>query len=102
MVEYCDLDYNGSLNACEIHECVVKCENEWRAEYCPESEDLYCAEPYLCYECPGAWNCEDIYNITTEIMAFYDTNGDGSINLGDDIEPAHLEEINMYCDYSGD
>jgi hypothetical protein len=27
--------------------------------------------------CDGAWDCEDIYNISTEVMAYYDSNGDG-------------------------
>jgi len=43
-------------------------------EYCPESESLYCASVYddsEC-ECPGEWDCEDVANITVEIMAVYD------------------------------
>jgi len=43
--------------------------------------------------CEGAWECEDIYDITVEIMAYYDSNMDGTISLEDDIDPAHLEEI---------
>jgi hypothetical protein len=34
-------------------------------------------------------------------MAYYDTNNDGQINLGDNIEEEHLAEINSYCDYNG-
>jgi hypothetical protein len=86
LVEYCDQDDNATLDACEIFECVVKCENEWRAENCPEAENVYCATPYECATCPGAWDCEDIYNISVEVIAYYDTNNDGQINLGDDIE----------------
>jgi len=33
-------------------------------------------------------------------MAYYDTNGDGQINLGDDIEETHLAEINAMCDFN--
>jgi hypothetical protein len=32
MVDYCDQNANGSLDACEVHDCIVVCENEWRAE----------------------------------------------------------------------
>ena len=87
LVEYCDTDNNQSLNACEIHDCVVKCENEWRAQYCPaDYADLYCENVYDCITCEGAWNCEDIYNITLEVFAMADTNEDGQINLGDNVE----------------
>jgi len=54
------------------------CENEWRHEYCPESEDVFCANPYEpCATCEGAWTCEDIHSITLEVIAYCDTNGDG-------------------------
>ena len=42
IIDYCDSDDNGSVNTCELFECVVTCENEWRAEYCPDSEPVYC------------------------------------------------------------
>jgi len=77
------------------------CENEWRAEYCPESEMVYCSNPYECATCDGAWNCEDIYNISVEVMAAYDTNGDGQINAGDDIDETHLYYITNDCDFDG-
>lgn len=51
--------------------------------------------------CEGAWECDDIYDITVEIMAYYDSNMDGTISLEDNIEPTHLEELNAYCDYNG-
>lgn len=47
------------------------------------------------------WTCEDIADITTEIYMSLDANGDGMINLGD-LEPEHLDELNMYCDFNGD
>jgi len=34
-------------------------------------------------------------------MAYYDTNNDGQINLGDNIDPEHLAEINAMCDFNG-
>jgi len=54
-----------------------------------------------CAECDGAWSCDDIYEITLEIMAAIDSNGDGSINLGDNIEEEHLDILNEYCDTDG-
>jgi len=69
-----------------MFECVVQRENDWRALNCGEDAGrLYCANPYegdaiLCTGCTGYWSCEDVYNITIEIMAYYDTNGDDSIN----------------------
>jgi hypothetical protein len=34
----------------------------------------------------GAWNCADVILVTEETMAYIDSNGDGQINLGDDID----------------
>jgi len=42
----CDTNYDGSIDQCETHACVVKIENDWRDEYCPESEHVYCDCPY--------------------------------------------------------
>jgi hypothetical protein len=58
------MNNNGSLDACEIHDCLVMIENNWRAEHCPESENLFCTCPYTVVYCDGAWDCEDIYNIS--------------------------------------
>jgi len=30
-----------------------------------------------------------------------DVNGDGWINLGDEIDPAYADSINFYCDLDG-
>lgn len=35
------------------------------------------------------------------MMSYYDTNGDGVANFGDNVDPAHIDEINMMCDYNG-
>jgi len=87
LVEYCDYNGDGNLNMCEIHDCVVMCENEWRDEYCPESEHLYCDCPYVVADtCDGIWTCDDIYYITSDVMAYYDTNGDGTISSSDNID----------------
>ena len=42
MLEYCDFDNDGNLDACEIHDCIVIVENEWRAEACPEYPEAVC------------------------------------------------------------
>jgi hypothetical protein len=99
MMEYCDFNGDGTLNACEIHDCIVEYENTWRAENCPGYTELYCEAPFECVTCAGAWSCEDIYNISVEVMAL-DTNNDGQINYGDAIESEHLEILVEYCDYN--
>jgi hypothetical protein len=46
MMEYCDFNEDGTVDVCEVHSCVVMCENAWREEYCEFSEDLYCTCPF--------------------------------------------------------
>jgi len=79
-MDYCDYNGDGTLNACEIHDCVVACENEWRAENCPTYGELYCECPFPVATCEGAWSCEDIEYITNDIMTYYDVNGNDSID----------------------
>jgi hypothetical protein len=99
MVEYCDTDFDGNIDACEMWACIIMVENEYRNEYCPNYGDIYCGNcPYVIQECEGEWNCVDIIYITDEVMAYYDTNNDGSINLGDNIETDHLNILIEYCD----
>jgi hypothetical protein len=78
------------------------CENEWRAENCPEFGDLFCQCPFAEPECEGAWTCQDIHDITEEAMAYWDTNNDGTINANDNISTEDLDSINYYCDFDGD
>jgi len=77
LVEYCDFNNDGTLDSCEIHDCIVIVENEWRDEYCPDYGYVYCNCPFSTVVCEGAWNCADVTYITEEVMAYYDTNGDG-------------------------
>jgi hypothetical protein len=99
LIEYCDYNNDGNVNSCEIHDCVIMCENEWRHEYCPESEDLYCEGcPFEVSTCEGAWYCDDIAEITTGIMSEYDTNYNGGIDIGDDIDVEHLDLLMDSCD----
>lgn len=30
LVEYCDYDNDGSIDMCEVHQCIIDIENEWR------------------------------------------------------------------------
>ena len=39
--------------------------------------------------------------ITIETFNAFNSNGDNSINLGDDIESEHLDLLLDYCDYDG-
>jgi len=66
-------------------------ENAWRESNCPDYGYAYCSCPYYVQECKGAWNCEDISDVTVEVLAYYDTNSSGSINPEDAIEPEHYE-----------
>lgn len=34
ILDSCDYDGNGTVTSCEVHDCVVECENTWRDEYC--------------------------------------------------------------------
>jgi hypothetical protein len=68
MMNYCDINGDNVLNACEIHDCEVKAENAWREYYCPNSEPLYCYCPHTCKECPGHWNCDMIHDVSREII----------------------------------
>jgi len=91
------------LTVCEVHDCVVMCENEWRAEYCPDNmEQLWCTCPYeSTVSCTGSWNCSDIDVIALEALAYWDTNSDGQISEDDMISQADLDNINYYCDING-
>jgi predicted nucleic acid-binding Zn finger protein len=101
LVEYCDFNNDGTIDACEIHACVVLCENEWRQANCPDYGYAYCSCPFYIPECPGAWNCADVIMITDEVMMALDTNGDGQINMGDNLESEHLDLLNENCDTNG-
>jgi hypothetical protein len=77
MVEYCDFNNDGTIDACEIHTCVLMCENEWRAVECPDYGFAYCDCPFYVVPCEGAWNCYDVMYVTDDVMMELDTNYDG-------------------------
>ena len=45
LVEYCDFNNDGTVDSCEMYNCLVNCENAWRAEYCPNYGFVYCDVP---------------------------------------------------------
>ena len=77
-------------------------ENEYRMYNCVDTPEVYCECDFEIAVCEGAWNCLDIIMITDEAMAYYDTNGDGSISLADDIDTEHYNILSEYCDMNGD
>jgi len=43
LLESCDSNGNDQLEYCELYNCIVMCENEWRADNCDwEYGQLYC------------------------------------------------------------
>lgn len=46
---------------------------------------MYCEGPENC-DCKKAKTCDDINEEVMDLMSEYDTNGDGQINLGDNID----------------
>jgi hypothetical protein len=86
MVEYCDFNNDGTIDTCEVHTCVIMCENEWRAEVCPEYGFVYCDCPFYVVPCEGAWNCLDVAYVTEDIMVELDTNYDGVITVTDNLD----------------
>jgi len=98
----CDFNNDGTVDSCEMHDCIVMVENNWRDEYCPNYGHLYCDCPFYVADCPGEWNCDDIYMISDECLYYYDTNYDGSIDLSDDIDPEHYEILVDECDMNND
>jgi len=78
MIENCDSNFDGTLDSCEIHDCVVDVENAWRVENCGDNyPPLYCNSPFDCPVCEGAWSCYDIADISEEIITAMDVNNDG-------------------------
>jgi len=98
----CDSDEDETIDACELHACVVMCENAWRDDNCPEYGHVYCDCPFIVAECPGHWDCGDIEQISIEIIAYYETNGDYAINPEDDIETEHYNLLLENCDFNND
>jgi len=81
---YCDMNGDESLDACDIHGCLMEMENAYRAEN--NYPMLFCDCPFIIADCDGMWNCSDIEAISLELIYYYDTNMDGTVNPNDDVE----------------
>ena len=70
----------------------------------PNYPSIYCENPFVmdCPDCEGIWNCDDIYMISEEIIAEFDVNEDGLINLGDELDSEHLDLLMTECDMDAD
>jgi len=53
---------------------------------CPGYGDLACSNPFEPCGCDGMWTCADIEAISVEVITYYDTNVDGSINYEDAVD----------------
>lgn len=75
------------LTKCEIYECYVMIENEFRANYCSNMGSAYCETPFVdCWECAGHKNCDGLYEEAHAMWAYYNTNSDFVINPNDIID----------------
>jgi hypothetical protein len=44
---YCDYNGDGATDSCEVHQCIVDYENQWRADNCPENyPEIVCDCPF--------------------------------------------------------
>jgi len=102
VLDYCDADGNQSVDACEIHDCIIMCENTWRLDACePGYAMLYCSDPALIYDCPECdphMNCSDIAEMAEVCFNTLNTNSDNYINLNDNLDEGHWDDLLMYCD----
>jgi len=78
------------------------CENEWRAEHCPDYGYSYCTCSIEVEVCEGEWDCEMIEAVMYETLATLDTNGDNVINPEDVIEEEHYTLLLDGCDSNND
>jgi hypothetical protein len=77
LVESCDFNFDGNLDYCELFECVIIVENDYRLSHCPEYYgELTCpeCEPPVC---DGAKDCIGIVEEVELNFTRFDTNHDG-------------------------
>jgi len=89
---------------CELFECAVIIENEYRKINCPEYPKLEgCPDPEGCSSCKEAHTCDEIAKTTSKVMEFYDKNNDGWLDLADaDGKYEDLVKGLMLCDWDKD
>lgn len=99
MTDECDSDFDGSIDYCELHKCLERAENLWRAEHCDtEFGFAYCPCDIPPTVCPGEINCIDAITLAKEIFEAMDTNNDGNINIGDGVSEETLAILSEGCD----
>jgi hypothetical protein len=42
----CDFNGDDMIDRCEVHDCVIRSENEWRTTDCPDYGMGYCECPF--------------------------------------------------------
>jgi len=84
MKKSCDFNDDGNLDYCEVHECVMKTENEFRKEKGCDAAFCECPRPPI--ECEGAWTCTMIAEHVPVMMKYYDSDKNKFITEGDDIK----------------
>jgi hypothetical protein len=64
---------------------MIIAENNWRSEYCPDSEPVSCNQVFDNCDCPGMWTCDDMSDITEDFWMTFNSglNDDDLINAGD-------------------
>jgi hypothetical protein len=73
----CDTNGDDLIERCEMFECMVRIENEFRRVNCPNYGLAYC-KPLedCCHPCPEEWDCATIIEKARELEAFFvDNNG---------------------------
>jgi hypothetical protein len=99
----CDLNGDGKISDCEMFECYLERENDWRAINCESAENLYCKCPWNDipdYECDPFWNCAVAEDHVAGVFAKYDKNTDMLLNLAD-LEYDDYERLRENCDANG-
>jgi len=102
MLNKCDFNDDGTIDTCEVHECVLDAENAYRKENCKNSGEMNCECPFYVVPCENAWNCSNVMFVSDEVMKAYDTNKDFSLDKSDKIDKEHLAIMMKFCDYSDD
>jgi len=101
----CDYTNDDSVDMCELFDCLLFTENEYRAMNCPDTPKLVgCARPPNCIECPEAWTCDEIRLNVMKILEDLDKNNDNWIDYADYTEDDKkaVEMIMENCDENND
>jgi hypothetical protein len=73
MIMACNEDDNLVVDICELYNCMVRGENEWRIDNCPSCFGLVTCDERP--ECDCGRSCADIYALSETVLANYDVDG---------------------------